>query len=83
MVSREVFGSFVTLHVGDNILWFDSELIQGGVGMGVGMPQLEVHYDDTGKQLESAWAEVEWPIRTDGLALQGRTRDLLCAVNAS
>ncbi len=52
MVSREAFGSFVMLHVG-NVLWF--ELMRGGVGM----PLLEVH------DKQSAGAEVKPRVRTD------------------
>ncbi len=52
MVTREVFGSFVMLHV-DKGLRFES--ILGGVGL----PQLEVH------DKQSAGAEVKPWVRTD------------------
>ena len=52
MISREVLGSFLMLHVG-NVLWF--ELMRGGEGM----PQLEVH------DMQSAGAKVKPRVRTD------------------
>jgi flagellar motor switch protein FliM len=52
MVSREVFGSFLKLHVG-NVLWF--ELMRGGEGMS----QLEVH------DKQGAGAKVKPRVRTD------------------
>ncbi len=52
MVSREVFGSFLKLLVG-NFLWF--ELMRGVKGM----PQLEVH------DKQSAGAKVKPRVRTD------------------
>jgi hypothetical protein len=52
MVSIEVLGLFVMLHVG-NVLWF--ELMRGGVGM----PQLKVH-DKQGIE-----ADVKQRVRTD------------------
>jgi hypothetical protein len=52
MVNREVFGSFLKLHVG-NVQWF--EMMRGGEGM----HQLEVH------DKQGAGAEVGPRVRTD------------------